>query len=483
MGVRLPRHLQIIQGGRTTLHLVSTPTRATLLRAGVTIWAAISLTTSSACSAPCGPGDCPSRVCVKGACAEASCSDGVMNGSETGVDCGGGCSGCPPGAACIRSSDCAAGTNQMAPCIGRVCGAAVCAPGYADCNGDSSDGCEVRTDDDPEHCGACDEPCSPRQASGVCAAGTCAVDTCTSRFGDCNGSSADGCEADLTSSHLHCGTCGSPCPAFSFCSSGTCQCQSGRTPCGNICVNLASNTAHCGACDNACAPGELCGNSICACPTGQKLCNGTCLNIMVNNYNCGDCGVVCATGGWCYYGQCLCPTSESVCDGACTKMLTDKANCGTCGNACAVAEVCIYGTCRPDPEWANWPVPPPGPPPSNYVISNSIVTDAVTGLVWQRGFSSTQHTWTSAQNYCATLTVDGQTGWRVPTMIELTSIVHYLVAKPHIDLTAFPGTPADGFWSSSEVVGDPTRARFVNFATADSRLWPRSLLMSVRCVQ
>lgn len=33
--------------------------------------------------------DCESRVCASGRCAEPSCDDGVQNGEETGVDCGG----------------------------------------------------------------------------------------------------------------------------------------------------------------------------------------------------------------------------------------------------------------------------------------------------------------------------------------------------------------------------------------------------------
>lgn len=61
---------------------------------------------------PCAPGarcfsgnDCLSGACISGICsALASCNDGVQNGNETGVDCGGSCQAClyvggplPPG--------------------------------------------------------------------------------------------------------------------------------------------------------------------------------------------------------------------------------------------------------------------------------------------------------------------------------------------------------------------------------------------------
>ncbi|MBR57592.1 MAG: hypothetical protein CMH54_05980, partial [Myxococcales bacterium] len=37
---------------------------------------------------------CPHGVCAEGTCQEPSCVDGVQNGAETGVDCGGGCVAC-----------------------------------------------------------------------------------------------------------------------------------------------------------------------------------------------------------------------------------------------------------------------------------------------------------------------------------------------------------------------------------------------------
>ncbi len=39
--------------------------------------------------------DCASGICTANVCATATCSDGVRNGAETGVDCGGMCPACP----------------------------------------------------------------------------------------------------------------------------------------------------------------------------------------------------------------------------------------------------------------------------------------------------------------------------------------------------------------------------------------------------
>jgi hypothetical protein len=40
--------------------------------------------------------DCASFVCYGGTCNPPTCSDSVMNGLETGVDCGVGIENCPP---------------------------------------------------------------------------------------------------------------------------------------------------------------------------------------------------------------------------------------------------------------------------------------------------------------------------------------------------------------------------------------------------
>jgi hypothetical protein len=74
-------------------------------------------------SAPC-PGDagcktatdCPGAVCVSGDCVPASCVDGVKDGLETDVDCGGDCPPCATGKDCKDAADC-----QTSVCVNDVC--------------------------------------------------------------------------------------------------------------------------------------------------------------------------------------------------------------------------------------------------------------------------------------------------------------------------------------------------------------------------
>ncbi|HEY1533710.1 MAG TPA: discoidin domain-containing protein [Polyangiaceae bacterium] len=50
-------------------------------------------------------------------CATASCSDGVLNGSESAIDCGTGCMGCATGQACTTGQDCDSGLCKSDVCV------------------------------------------------------------------------------------------------------------------------------------------------------------------------------------------------------------------------------------------------------------------------------------------------------------------------------------------------------------------------------
>ncbi|MBN1206472.1 MAG: hypothetical protein JXB05_16415 [Myxococcaceae bacterium] len=70
-----------------------------------------------------------------------------------------------------------------------------CQQGYANCDGDAANGCEVNLTEDAEHCGACGTSCQAQgNAAGVCVAGTCGV-ACPVGTYDCDGSPANGCES------------------------------------------------------------------------------------------------------------------------------------------------------------------------------------------------------------------------------------------------------------------------------------------------
>jgi hypothetical protein len=105
--------------------------------------------------------------------------------------------------------------------------------------------------------------CVYANASANCNSGACSLGTCNAGFGDCNGNPSDGCETNTNTSTTYCGSCGSghTCTGGT-CTNGVCNCPSGQTNCGGVCVNLQTNGGNCGRCGHSCAYGS-CGGGTC----------------------------------------------------------------------------------------------------------------------------------------------------------------------------------------------------------------------------
>ncbi|MEV7144738.1 DUF1566 domain-containing protein [Streptomyces tauricus] len=140
--------------------------------------------------------------------------------------------------------------------------------------------------------------------------------------------------------------------------------------------------------------------------------------------------------------------------------------------------------------WADWPMPNARtgglPHPASYTnLGDGTVRDNVTCLRWQRAKAPGTHTFAKARSYCADLDLDGG-GWRLPTRIEVLSLVDTARSGPAIDTAAFPGTPAQFFWTSSPwaVTKTPLRAWIVNFYEGlTSNAAYQSGSYQVRCVR
>ena len=99
-----------------------------------------------------------------------------------------------------------------------------------------------------------------------------------------------------------------------------------------------------------------------------------------------------------------------------------------------------------------------GAPNSETYTDNGdgTVTDTVTGLICLKAVAAGLFTQPQAVAFCPTLNLGTHNDWRLPTIIELVSIVDLGQANPSINGTAFPATPASAFWSSSPLAGSPT---------------------------
>jgi hypothetical protein len=193
--------------------------------------------------------------------------------------------------------------------------------------------------------------------------------------------------------------------------------------------------------------------------------------------------------------QCATGTSLATCQasGGCNIYFT--SSCGT-GLVC---ERVATPSCA-DPQWAAWPMPNSlpdtnngAPHPQGYTDNgDGTVTDKVTGLMWQQGWGQAAtgmgFNWTQAISYCQGLTLANH-DWRVPTMIELVSIIDYNVptasdgSVPLINATLFPSTPAADFWTYTTQAATPTAAWVVHFQSGSVIAVDKTLYPYVRCVR
>jgi hypothetical protein len=92
------------------------------------------------------------------------------------------------------------------------------------------------------------------------------------------------------------------------------------------------------------------------------------------------------------------------------------------------------------------------------------VLDSTTGLEWQQSDDGTKRTWQESLEYCAQLSLAGESGWHLPNIYELLGLVEFVhdIHTPAID-PAFQNPKGDLYWTSSYNEGSPTLSWSVNF--------------------
>lgn len=161
---------------------------------------------------------------------------------------------------------------------------------------------------------------------------------------------------------------------------------------------------------------------------------------------------------------------------------------GACnGQACAPGSICSPSGCS---DWPSWPIPNASaglPNPASYTKLSGYVLDDVTGLWWQHPIDGGPNcaagcSQADAIEYCANLELAGHCDWRLPTRIELVSIVDYTVSNPAIN-AVFLGTPVANFWTSSPFQPIAGYAWLVGFGDGGTQLDMTRNSFRVRCVR
>ena len=122
---------------------------------------------------------------------------------------------------------------------------------------------------------------------------------------------------------------------------------------------------------------------------------------------------------------------------------------------------------------------PPGHFPDR---GDGTIADNVTGLPWQQAASTTTLASADAVTYCSGSPLSGG-GWRLPTILELRSIVDESRASPAIDPLYFPATPSASFWSETSVAGFLANVWVLNFEYGSAESAPAAVVYYARCVR
>jgi hypothetical protein len=138
------------------------------------------------------------------------------------VDCGGTCIDpltdrlhCGAGADCTANPGVACGPGEL--CNGAGGCDVSCHSGLENCGNTC-----VNTVHDPAHCGTCFDSCSAvANAQPVCVSSDCAY-VCDWGYADCNLQAGDGCEINVRTDVNNCGFCGNACLPGVPCSNGVC---------------------------------------------------------------------------------------------------------------------------------------------------------------------------------------------------------------------------------------------------------------------
>ncbi len=300
-----------------------------------------------------GPGGyCTSEPCDPTQPA-ATCGPDSVCGNLGGLTDGGSCE-----AACNTDHDCRVGFRCVENgCIPTVVESTSADGGDGGAGGPDS-GCGD-TQNDSQNCGSCGNVCMFAHSSAACHQGVCALSACDPGYENCDGDSSTGCETDLTDDSHHCGSCGNACNGGD-CVEGTCTVPdagppdagpgidagiscSGTVCGGGVCVDTFSDPGNCGAC------GHSCGSLSC--------CNGVCSDITSDPNNCASCGHSCG-GGTCCHSACFDTTRDPAncggcgnqcphgcCNSVCTDLLSDSNNCGACGRPCTSGRTCCNAYC------------------------------------------------------------------------------------------------------------------------------------------
>ncbi len=129
------------------------------------------------------------------------------------------------------------------------------------------------------------------------------------------------------------------------------------------------------------------------------------------------------------------------------------------------------------------------PSDSRFTILSAFGGEAVrdnnTGLVWEQAPNVTNRNWFQSLAYCLNKKVGGTLGWRLPSAIELASLIDLSLPAPFVSASIFTFTalPSAGIWSATTNASLPANAWYVDIGGSGLPTFDKSGGLVAWCVR
>ena len=118
-------------------------------------------------------------------------------------------------------------------------------------------------------------------------------------------------------------------------------------------------------------------------------------------------------------------------------------------------------------------------------FNSEAVLDQNTGLVWERSPATVLTDWKSARSSCLNKAIGGQRGWRLPSIVELTSLLDPSAQDPGSMLPSghpFLNSPSGFYWSAS-TDGEPSKAWHLHVSNGHVHMTSKASTFKAWCVR
>lgn len=116
--------------------------------------------------------------------------------------------------------------------------------------------------------------------------------------------------------------------------------------------------------------------------------------------------------------------------------------------------------------------------------AKELIYDETTKLLWQDNEQSKSKkvTFEEAEAFCKALKIGSYSGFRIPTLYELRTLVDYKKYKPAI-INGFRGISNEVYWTQTPFADDSGSAWGINFKNGKIEIIAKNYTRRVRCVK